>query len=288
MMRLLRFGEVGSERPGLLDDAGVIRDLSAVIADLDPTTLGDSVLDHLRALDPQTLPAVDAAVRIGPCVGRVGKIVCIGLNYTDHAAETGARPPAEPILFMKATSAIIGPNDAVVLPRGSEQTDWEVELGVVIGTRAVDIEPQNALQHVAGYCVVNDISERAFQKDRGGQWTKGKSADTFAPLGPWLVTRDAVPDPNALGLWLDLDGVRQQHGNTANMIFDVPFLVSYVSRFMSLQPGDVIATGTPAGVGLGRSPAVYLRAGNVMRLGVDGLGEQCQTVHANDRPQSSL
>lgn len=286
-MRLLRFGEVGSERPGLLDDAGVIRDLSAVIVDLDPTTLSDSVLDRLRALDPQTLPAVDAAVRIGPCVGRVGKIVCIGLNYTDHAAETGARPPAEPILFMKATSAIIGPNDAVVLPRGSEQTDWEVELGVVIGTRAADIEQEDALRHVAGYCVVNDISERAFQKDRGGQWTKGKSADTFAPLGPWLVTRDAVPDPNALGLWLDVDGVRQQHGNTANMIFDVPFLISYVSRFMSLQPGDVIATGTPAGVGLGRSPAVFLRAGNVMRLGVDGLGEQCQTVHANQSAQAA-
>lgn len=286
-MRLLRFGEVGSERPGLLDDAGVIRDLSAVIVDLDPTTLSDSVLDRLRALDPQTLPAVDAAVRIGPCVGRVGKIVCIALNYTDHAAETGARPPAEPILFMKATSAIIGPNDAVVLPRGSEQTDWEVELGVVIGTRAADIEQEDALRHVAGYCVVNDISERAFQKDRGGQWTKGKSADTFAPLGPWLVTRDAVPDPNALGLWLDVDGVRQQQGNTANMIFDVPFLISYVSRFMSLQPGDVIATGTPAGVGLGRSPAVFLRAGNVMRLGVDGLGEQCQTVHANQSAQAA-
>lgn len=286
-MRLLRFGEVGSERPGLLDDAGVIRDLSAVIVDLDPTTLSDSVLDRLRALDPQTLPAVDAAVRIGPCVGRVGKIVCIGLNYTDHAAETGARPPAEPILFMKATSAIIGPNDAVVLPRASEQTDWEVELGVVIGTRAADIEQEDALRHVAGYCVVNDISERAFQKERGGQWTKGKSADTFAPLGPWLVTRDAVPDPNALGLWLDVDGVRQQHGNTANMIFDVPFLISYVSRFMSLQPGDVIATGTPAGVGLGRTPAVFLRAGNVMRLGVDGLGEQCQTVHANRSAQAA-
>lgn len=285
-MRLLRFGEVGSERPGLLDDAGVIRDLSAVIADLDPTTLSDSVLDRLRALDPQTLPAVDAAVRIGPCVGRVGKIVCIGLNYTDHAAETGARPPAEPILFMKATSAIIGPNDAVVLPRGSEQTDWEVELGVVIGTRAADIEQEDALRHVAGYCVVNDISERAFQKERGGQWTKGKSADTFAPLGPWLVTRDAVPDPNALGLWLDVDGVRQQQGNTANMIFRVPFLISYVSRFMSLQPGDVIATGTPAGVGLGRSPAVFLRAGNVMRLSVDGLGEQCQTVHAGQSAQA--
>lgn len=286
-MRLLRFGEVGSERPGLLDDAGVIRDLSAVIADLDPTTLSDSVLDRLRALDPQTLPAVDAAVRIGPCVGRVGKIVCIGLNYTDHAAETGARPPAEPILFMKATSAIIGPNDAVVLPRGSEQTDWEVELGVVIGTRAADIEQEDALRHVAGYCVVNDISERAFQKERGGQWTKGKSADTFAPLGPWLVTRDAVPDPNALGLWLDVDGVRQQQGNTANMIFRVPFLISYVSRFMSLQPGDVIATGTPAGVGLGRTPAVFLRAGNVMRLGVDGLGEQCQTVHASQSAQAA-
>jgi len=283
MMRLLRFGPPGHEQPALLDDTGTLRDLSGVIADFGPQTLADAELDRLRRLDPQTLPAVDASVRIGPCVGGVGKIVCIGLNYSDHAAEAGMRPPAEPILFMKATSALTGPNDDVVLPRGSLKSDWEVELGVVIGRTAKYVALEDALAHVAGYCVFNDISERAFQTERGGQWTKGKSADTFGPIGPWLVTRDAVPDPNALNLWLELDGTRYQRGNTANMIFDVAFLISYVSRFMTLHPGDVIATGTPAGVGMGQTPQRFLREGDVMRLGIDGLGEQRQRVRAADQ-----
>ncbi|MBI1416415.1 MAG: 2-hydroxyhepta-2,4-diene-1,7-dioate isomerase [Limimaricola sp.] len=277
-MKLLRFGPSGAEKPGLLDAEGRIRDLSEHLGDITGGTLNDVHLDRLRALDLEDLPVVEGDPRIGPCVGNVGKFVCIGLNYSDHAAETGATPPSEPIIFFKATSAIIGPNDDVIIPKGSEKTDWEVELGVVIGTEARYVSEAEALNHVAGYCVVNDLSERAFQMERGGQWVKGKSADTFGPIGPWLVTRDEVPDPQALHLWLDLDGKRRQDGSTATMIFGVAHLVSYVSQFMSLQPGDIISTGTPPGVGMGQKPQVYLRPGQEMRLGVEGLGEQSQKV----------
>ncbi|HTD56251.1 MAG TPA: fumarylacetoacetate hydrolase family protein, partial [Silvibacterium sp.] len=231
-----------------------------------------------RRIKPDRLPAVRSGVRLGPCVGQVGNYIAIGLNYSDHAAESGAAVPAEPIVFMKATSAIIGPNDDVVIPRGSTKTDWEVELGVVIGTTAKYVSEQDALSHVAGYCVVNDVSERAFQLEGTGQWVKGKSADTFGPIGPWLVTADEVPDPQALGLWLEVDGHRYQNGNASTMVFGVAYLISYLSRFMSLHPGDIISTGTPPGVGLGQKPPVYLRPGNVMTLGVDGLGEQRQRV----------
>lgn len=280
-MKLLRYGRPGEERPGLLDQEGNLRDLSGLVADIHPATLGDPELARLRAVDPNTLPMVTGAPRLGPCVGGVGKFLCIGMNYADHARETGAEPPAEPVLFMKATSAICGPNDAVIIPRGSAKTDWEVELGVVIGTTARHVTPEAALDHVAGYCVVNDLSERAFQLEGTGQWVKGKSADTFGPLGPWLVTRDEVADPQQLGLWLEVDGHRYQDGNTRTMIFDVAFLVSYLSRFMTLLPGDVISTGTPPGVGLGQRPEpVYLRPGQAMRLGIDGLGVQQQRTVA--------
>lgn len=280
-MKLLRYGRPGEERPGLLDQEGNLRDLSGLVADIHPATLGDPELARLRAVDPNTLPMVTGAPRLGPCVGGVGKFLCIGMNYADHARETGAEPPAEPVLFMKATSAICGPNDAVIIPRGSAKTDWEVELGVVIGTTARHVTPEAALDHVAGYCVVNDLSERAFQLEGTGQWVKGKSADTFGPLGPWLVTRDEVADPQRLGLWLEVDGHRYQDGNTRTMIFDVAFLVSYLSRFMTLLPGDVISTGTPPGVGLGQRPEpVYLRPGQTMRLGIDGLGVQQQRTVA--------
>lgn len=280
-MKLLRYGRPGEERPGLLDQEGNLRDLSGLVADIHPATLGDPELARLRAVDPNTLPMVTGAPRLGPCVGGVGKFLCIGMNYADHARETGAEPPAEPVLFMKATSAICGPNDAVIIPRGSAKTDWEVELGVVIGTTARHVTPEAALDHVAGYCVVNDLSERAFQLEGTGQWVKGKSADTFGPLGPWLVTRDEVADPQQLGLWLEVDGHRYQDGNTRTMIFDVAFLVSYLSRFMTLLPGDVISTGTPPGVGLGQRPEpVYLRPGQTMRLGIDGLGVQQQRTVA--------
>jgi 2-keto-4-pentenoate hydratase/2-oxohepta-3-ene-1,7-dioic acid hydratase in catechol pathway len=275
---LLRYGEPGAERPGLLDTEGVIRDLGDHVADIAGSVLSDQGLAKLRALDPKRLPRVEGGPRIGACVGAIGKFVCVGLNYADHAAETGNMIPEEPVLFMKATSAVCGPNDAVEIPRGSGKTDWEVELGVVIGRRTKHVRPIEALDAVAGYCVVNDVSERAFQSERGGQWTKGKSADTFGPLGPWLVTRDEIPDPQALSLWLDVDGERRQTGTTARMIFDVAQLVSYISGFMTLHPGDVIATGTPPGVGLGHRPPVYLRPGQTMRLGIDGLGEQRQTV----------
>jgi 2,4-diketo-3-deoxy-L-fuconate hydrolase len=281
-MKLLRYGPPGRERPAVLDADGRIRDLSDFADDIAGDALLPESLDRLRSVDLGRLPLVDGHPRLGPCVGRVGKFVCIGLNYADHATESGATIPSEPIVFMKATSAICGPNDDVHIPRGSEKTDWEVELGVVIGRRAKYVSEADALSHVAGYCVVNDLSERAFQLEGTGQWVKGKSADTFGPIGPWLVTADEVPDPQNLGLWLEVDGRRFQDGSTRTMVFGVAFLVSYLSRFMSLQPGDVISTGTPPGVGLGQKPPVYLRPGNTMRLGVDGLGEQRQRVVASE------
>ena len=277
-MRFLRYGAPGSERPALMAADGTIRDLFAIIPDIDPVTIAS--LAHLAQLDWRELPVVDASQRIGPCVGAVGKFICIGLNYHDHAAETNSPVPSEPILFMKATSATCGPNDDVIIPRAAEKTDWEVELGVVIGKRAAYVAEADALDHVAGYCVVNDVSERAFQLERQGQWVKGKSADTFGPIGPWLVTRDEVPDPQKLSLWCDIDGRRFQNGSTSRMIFPVRMLVSYISQFMSLQPGDIISTGTPPGVGLGQKPPLFLRAGQEMRLGIDGLGEQRQRVVA--------
>jgi 2-keto-4-pentenoate hydratase/2-oxohepta-3-ene-1,7-dioic acid hydratase in catechol pathway len=277
-MKLLRVGNVGEEQPAMLDAGGELRDLSGVVSDIAGAALLPESLDKLRTIDPKSLPLVAGMQRVGACVGGVGKFVCIGLNYSDHAAESGMAVPKEPVVFMKATSCICGPFDDVMIPRGSEKTDWEVELGVVIGKEARYVTEEEALSHVAGYCVVNDVSERAFQLEGTGQWVKGKSADTFGPIGPWLVTADEVPDPQALGLWLEVDGKRYQDGSTATMVFGVSHLVSYLSRFMSLQPGDIISTGTPPGVGLGQKPPVYLRAGNVMRLGVQGLGEQRQTV----------
>ena len=277
-MKLLRHGPAGRERPGLLDAQGQVRDLGGVVADIAGATLTDAGLASLRALDPRALPLVAAGTRLGPCVGAVGKFVCIGLNYADHAAESGMPIPAEPVVFGKWTSAIVGPDDDVQIPRGSTRTDWEVELGVVIGEGGRYIAQEDALRHVAGYCVVNDVSEREYQLERGGQWDKGKGCDTFGPIGPWLVTRDEVADPQRLALWLELNGRRMQDGNTRTMVFGVAHIVSYLSRFMSLQAGDVISTGTPPGVGLGRKPPLYLRAGDVMRLGIEGLGEQTQRV----------
>jgi 2-keto-4-pentenoate hydratase/2-oxohepta-3-ene-1,7-dioic acid hydratase in catechol pathway len=280
-MKLLRFGPKGNEKPGLLDAEGVIRDLSGVLPDLTSAQLAAGALARLADVDPSRLPAVAQPVRFAPVVADIGKLICVGLNYSDHAAESGMAVPAEPVLFTKATSAIIGCNDAVVLPRDSVKSDWEVELGVVIGKRARYVDEANALDYVAGYCVVNDLSEREYQLERGGQWDKGKGCDTFGPVGPYLVTKDEVPDPQNLGMWLDVNGKRYQSGNTRTMVFTVAHLVSYISRFMTLQPGDVISTGTPPGVGLGQKPdPVYLKAGDVMRLGIDGLGEQEQTVHA--------
>ena len=279
-MKLLRYGPAGSEKPGLLDADGAIRDLSGVVDDIAGDALSPAGLAALAALDTSALPRVGGSPRLGPCVGRVGKLVCVGLNYADHAAETGVAPPDEPVLFSKATSAISGPCDDVVIPRGSEKTDWEVELGVVIGTEARYVDEADAMAHVAGYCVVNDVSERGFQNERGGQWVKGKSADTFAPLGPWMVTRDEVPDPQDLALWLEVDGVRRQDGSTRTMLFGVRHLVHYISQFMSLQPGDVIPTGTPPGVGMGHRPPVYLRPGQTIRLGIEGLGVQTQRTVA--------
>jgi 2-keto-4-pentenoate hydratase/2-oxohepta-3-ene-1,7-dioic acid hydratase in catechol pathway len=277
-MKLLRFGNAGSEKPGMLDSAGQLRDLSAVLTDIAGLSLLPESLARLSQLDPATLPLVPNSPRLGPCVGSVGKFICIGLNYSDHAAESGMAVPAEPVVFMKATSAICGPNDNVVIPRNALKTDWEVELGVVIGKAAKYVREEDALSHVAGYCVINDLSERSFQLEGTGQWVKGKSADTFGPIGPWLVTADEVPEPQNLRLWLDVDGHRYQDGSTSTMVFGVTFLISYLSRFMSLQPGDVISTGTPPGVGLGQKPPIYLRPGNVISLGVEGLGEQRQTV----------
>ena len=277
-MKLLRYGSAGREKPGIVDSRGRIRDLSAVIPDLAGDALHPESLNSLRDLDIETLRPVEDGVRIAPCVAGIGKFLCIGLNYSDHAAESGMKVPAEPILFMKATSAVCGPNDDIVVPRGSEKTDWEVELGVVIGKPAKYVSEADALSHVAGYCVVNDLSERAFQLEGTGQWVKGKSADTFGPIGPWLVTRDEVPDPQNLELWLEVDGRTFQRSTTRHMIFTVAFLVSYISRFMSLHPGDIISTGTPPGIGMGQQPPLYLRPGNQVRLGVEGLGEQRQRV----------
>lgn len=274
-MKLLRVGMPGFEKPALLDGQGALRDLSGVIGDVCGQWLLPEVLERLQTLNPEMLPVLPAdQLRVGPCVGQVGKLICIGLNYSDHAAETGAAAPDEPVIFGKWTSAITGPYDEVYIPRGSTHTDWEVELGVVIGQPGRYIDEENALAHVAGYCVVNDISERDYQMRRGGTWDKGKGCDTFAPIGPWLVTADEVPDPQQLSIWLEVDGKRYQDDTTANMIFKVPYLISYVSQFMSLQPGDIIATGTPPGVGLGQKPPVFLQPGQTMRLGVQGLGEQ--------------
>ena len=275
-MKLLRYGDPGRERPGLVDAGGRIRDLSRVVPDIAGATLLPDNLAKLRDTDASGLPEVAGKPRIGPCVGSVGKIVCVGLNYSDHAAESGLPVSDEPVLFMKATSAICGPYDDVEIPRGSEKTDWEVELGIVIGRPAKYVSQDQALSHVAGYCVVNDVSERTFQIERGGQWDKGKGHDTFGPLGPWLVTTDEVPDPQDLHMWLEVDGKRYQDGSTRTMIFDVATLVSYISQFMSLHPGDIISTGTPPGVGLGQKPPVYLKAGQEMRVGIEGLGEQRQ------------
>lgn len=279
-MKLVRYGSKGREKPGLLDAEGRLRDLSEVVPDLNGLVLS-KYLPRLARLNPVKLPLVRGRPRLGPCVAGVGKFICIGLNYKDHADETGAAYPQEPVVFLKATSALSGPFDPIVIPRGSSKTDWEVELGVVIGRTAKYVSETEALRYVAGYCVVNDLSERSFQLERGGQWDKGKGCDSFGPIGPYLVTQDEVPDPQNLRLWLEVDGRRYQDGHTRNMIFGVAQLVSYVSHFMSLQPGDILSTGTPAGVGLGQKPdPVYLRPGQVVRLGIEGLGEQRQAVVA--------
>jgi 2-keto-4-pentenoate hydratase/2-oxohepta-3-ene-1,7-dioic acid hydratase in catechol pathway len=278
-MKLVRYGNEDAERPGLIDANGVLRDLSAHISDIDGSMLNDAALERLRALDTEALPAVDGSPRFAPVVGNIGKFLCIGLNYSDHAAETGAAIPAHPILFFKANSAIVGANDDVIMPRGSTHTDWEVELGVVIGTTAKYVSEQEALSHVAGYCIVNDVSERHFQTQLTGQWTKGKSCDTFGPTGPFLVTRDEVPDPQALDMSLDVNGKRMQTGNTSTMIFSVAQIISHLSQLMTLHPGDIITTGTPPGVGMGIKPdPVYLKSGDVMELHISGLGQQRQTV----------
>ena len=279
-MKLLRFGPPGQEQPGLLDASGKIRDLSGIVTDIAGDALTPAGLDKIASVDPARLPLVDGNVRLGACVGRIGKFICIGLNFSDHAAESNLPIPAEPVVFGKWTSAVIGPDDHIEIPRGSQKTDWEVELGVVIGKAGRYIDEANAMSHVAGYCVINDVSEREYQLERGGTWDKGKGCDTFGPTGPWLVTKDEVPDPHVLRMWLEVDGKRYQDGSSANMIFRIPFLISYLSGMMSLQPGDVISTGTPAGVGLGQKPPVYLRPGNVVRLGIDKLGEQRQLVKA--------
>ena len=283
-MKLLRYGPVGQEKPGVLDDQGRVRDLSALLPDVAGAALLPASLASLRGLDVNSLPLVPGVpqqdLRLGPCVGQVGKFICIGLNYADHAAEAGMAVPPEPVVFNKWTSAICGPDDAVQIPRGSLKTDWEVELGVVIGQGGRYIAEADAMAHVAGYCVVNDVSERAYQLERGGTWDKGKGCDTFGPIGPWLVTADEVPDPQALSLWLEVDGQRRQNGSTATMVYGVAFLISYLSRFMSLQPGDIISTGTPPGVGMGHKPPIYLQPGQTMRLGVQGLGVQTQAVVA--------
>ncbi|MFZ0685746.1 MAG: fumarylacetoacetate hydrolase family protein [Terriglobales bacterium] len=279
-MKLLRYGSPGHEKPGILAPNGEIRDLSAIVPDLAGHALLPASMRKLQSIDISRLPTVPGQPRLGPCVSGVGKFICIGLNYSDHAKEAGMTLPSEPVLFMKATSAICGPNDDVIMPRGSKKMDWEVELGIVIGLPGKYIEEANALSHVAGYCVINDLSERGFQLDGTGQWVKGKSADTFGPIGPWLVTPDEIPDPQNLDIWLEVDGHRYQSGSTRTMVFGVASLIAYVSRFMSLQTGDIISTGTPPGVGLGLKPPVYLRSGNRMRLGIQGLGEQTQQVVA--------
>jgi 2-keto-4-pentenoate hydratase/2-oxohepta-3-ene-1,7-dioic acid hydratase in catechol pathway len=279
-MKLLRYGPVGQEKPGLLDRDGKIRDLSGVVRDIDSENVAPAVLDRLRAIDPASLQLVSGSPRIGPCVGNISKIVAIGLNYRLHAQEAGMPIPAEPIFFMKATSSICGPNDDVIIPKGSEKTDYEVELGIVIGTTARYIAVHDAPKHIAGYCVVNDVSEREFQIERGGQWTKGKSADTFCPIGPWLVTADEMPDAGKLQLWTEVNGERRQNSNTSDLIFGINHIVSYVSHFMTLNPGDVIPTGTPSGVAMGFKPPKFLKPGDQVRLSVEGLGEQNQRMVA--------
>lgn len=273
-MKLCRYGERGAERPGLIDAQGRLRDLSAQVADIAGPVLAD--LDRLRGIDPETLPLVPGNPRFGAAVGQVGKFICIGLNYSDHAAESGMAVPPEPVIFAKYTSAICGPDDPILIPRGSEKTDWEVELAVVIGKPGKYIDEAAAMDHVAGYMVCNDVSERSFQIERAGQWSKGKSSDNFGPIGPWLVTRDEVPDPSNMRMWLDVNGRRMQDGSTATMVYKVPFLIHYLSQFFTLHPGDVISTGTPPGVGLGQKPPQYLRAGDVVELGIEGLGRQRQ------------
>ncbi len=277
-MKLMRVGDVGQEKPAILDSEGNIRDLSAHVADIDGSLFADDNVAAIAKLDLNTLPIIDRNSRVGPAISKVGKFICVGLNYADHAAESGMAVPSEPVLFMKATSSIIGPNDTVLMPPKSEKSDWEVELGVVIGKEAKYISEADALDHIAGYCVINDLSEREFQIEKEGQWCKGKGCDTFGPIGPYLVTTDEVTDSNELDIWLELNGERVQDGNTRTMVYKVPFLISYISQFMSLQPGDIISTGTPPGVGLGFNPPKYLKEGDVMRLGISGLGEQQQTV----------
>jgi len=280
-MKLLRHGAVGAEQPGLVAPDGSLRDLTGVVPDIGGAVLSDAGLAVIRALDPRTLPLVDPASRLGPCVAGTGKFICIGLNYADHAAEAGMSVPPEPVIFMKATSAICGPNDPIVVPRGALKVDWEVELAVIIGTRAKYVTEADALAHVAGYALTNDLSERSYQTERAGQWTKGKSCDGFGPIGPWLVTRDEVPDPQNLGLWLSVNGKRVQNGSTRTMVYGVAHLVSYLSQFMTLHPGDVISTGTPPGVGMGQKPPRYLVPGDVVELGVDGLGQARQVAVAD-------
>lgn len=279
-MKFIRHGELGHEKPGLIDASGTRRDLSGHVDDLAGDVLAD--LGRFADIDTASLPEVPADARLGACAGGIGKYLCIGLNYSDHAAETGAEVPSEPILFMKATSAVCGPNDDIIVPRGSVKTDWEVELGVVIGKAGKYIDESDALSHVAGYCTINDVSERAFQTERKGQWTKGKSCDNFGPTGPWLVTPDEVSDPQKLSMWLDVNGTRRQDGSTATMVYGVAHLVAYLSTFFTLHPGDVISTGTPPGVGMGMKPPTYLKAGDVVTLGIEGLGEQRQAVVADD------
>ena len=276
-MKLLRYGKPGKERPGLLDADGKIRDLSEHVDDIAGAALAPAALKKLSKIDPSTLPLVKGKPRLGPCVAGTSKFICIGLIYSDHAAETGATVPPEPIIFMKANSAIVGPNDDVLIPRGSKKTDWEVELGVIIGKKAKYVTEEEALNHVAGYCTINDVSERAFQAERQGQWTKGKSCDTFGPTGPWLVTKDEIADPQNLKMWLTVNGKKMQNGSSNTMVYGVAFLVSYLSQFMSLLPGDIISTGTPPGVGLGMKPPKFLKNGDVVELGIEGLGAQRQT-----------
>ncbi|KXF76349.1 2-hydroxyhepta-2,4-diene-1,7-dioate isomerase [Paramesorhizobium deserti] len=280
-MKLLRYGEAGNEKPGLLDKNGNIRDLSGHVNDIAGAVLAPDALAKLGEIDAESLPLVSGSPRLGPCVAGTGKFICIGLNYADHAAESGLAVPPEPVIFMKATSAIVGPNDDILIPRGSEKTDWEVELGVVIGKTAKYVSEEDALDYVAGYCTAHDVSERAFQAERAGQWTKGKSCDTFGPTGPWLVTKDEVADPQNLSMWLKVNGETMQDGSSKTMVYGVRYLVSYLSQFMSLQPGDIISTGTPPGVGMGMKPPRYLKAGDVVELGIEGLGTQKQNVKAD-------
>ena len=279
-MKLVRYGVAGSEKPGLIDANGTLRDLSAHVTDISAADISPASLQRIAAIDPTSLPQVSGDPRLGPCVAGTGKFICIGLNYSDHAEETGMQVPSEPVIFMKATSAIIGPNDDVIIPRGSEKSDWEVELGVVIGKKAKYVDEADALDYVAGYCVINDLSERAFQTERQGQWTKGKSCDTFGPTGPWLVTTDEISDPANLNMWLKVNGETMQNGSTKTMVYGVAHIISYLSQFMSLQPGDIISTGTPPGVGMGMNRQCWLKAGDGIELGIDGLGTQKQQVTA--------